>query len=294
MKPPPFELCVPRSVEEAIGLLARYGADAQVLAGGQSLLPLLNYRLASPAYVVSIGKIDTLQRLDCSTGTLTIGAGVKQRAVELDDRVQDAAPVIGQVLKHVSWPVIRNAGTWCGSVAYADPTAQIPAVASVLGGDVMLISERGARRVACDEFFVGPYQTVADADELVVGCALTVPSYPRTGWGFREVAWAHGGRVIAGAIAMVSAQDDRVKRLRVRCFGGYRGLSRPPDEDRYVDAPVHDSSWIDELATDVADQDTGSPMLVDVGADLSYGRDMAIVAIGDATREAVQAVQTAA
>ena len=171
MKPSRFEYLAPETCEEALGALAEHGDDAAVLAGGQSLIPMMNLRIAAPGVLIDVMRTPDLRGIRCENGRTEIGAGVRMAEAEQDSTV----PLLQRALRHVGHPAIRNAGTVCGSVAHADPAAELPAVLLALDGEVVLRSVRGERIVAADEFFRSYYMTAREPDELVV--AVRIPAY---------------------------------------------------------------------------------------------------------------------
>ena len=152
MKPSAFEYLAPESCDEAVEALAEYGGDAAVLAGGQSLIPMMNLRIAAPPVIVDIMRITELRTIDRDESRVEIGAGIRMARAERESGV----PLIERALKHVGHSAIRNAGTVCGSIAHADPAAELPAVLLALDGEVVLRSARGRRVVAADGFFREP------------------------------------------------------------------------------------------------------------------------------------------
>jgi aerobic carbon-monoxide dehydrogenase medium subunit len=220
VKPPPFAYRAPETLDEALAALAECGQDAKVLAGGQSLIPLLNMRLAAPAVIVDINRIDALDTVLADATGVRVGALARQRRVE---RAADAArvqPLIGQALRHVAHPVIRGRGTVVGSLAHADPAAELPVVLSVLDGSVEAASAAGERRaIPAAEFFAGPLEPALRPGELAVS-AFFPALPPRAGTAFAETARRHGDYGLAGVAAVVVLDDDlRVAAARIGCLG---------------------------------------------------------------------------
>src|SRR5438105_1710853 len=166
MKPPPFEYHAPGSVAEAISMLGSL-EDAKVLAGGQSLIPLLNFRLARPAHLVDINGLGELGRIYERDGGVAVGATVRQADAETDPLLSRLCPLLPLALRLVAHPVIRNRGTVCGSLAHADPAAELPAILLALGGNVTVVSRRTQRVIAADQLFTGVFETSLAADELL-------------------------------------------------------------------------------------------------------------------------------
>jgi aerobic carbon-monoxide dehydrogenase medium subunit len=222
VKPPPFTYHRPGSVAEALAVLAEVGDEGKVLAGGQSLVPLLNFRLASPAHLVDITRIPELAGITVADDAVTVGAAVRQATVERHPGVQATVPIVGQALAHVAHAVIRNRGTLVGSIAHADPASEMVATLAVSGGWVDAASMRDGtivrRRIDAADLFDGPMTTVLAADELVESA-----SFPRlasgTGTALVELARRHGDYALAGTLAVVEvAGDGAVTHARLGLF----------------------------------------------------------------------------
>ena len=220
MKMPPFRYHRPAGTAEALELLGELGPDAKVLAGGQSLLPLLALRLARPAHLVDIGAIGELAGIEPDgDGGLSIGATARHAAVEVSPVVADRAPLVAAAMPYIGHRAIRNRGTVGGSLAHADPAAELPAVALALDATFVVRHPDGERTVAAEEFFLG-YLTsaVGDGDLLT---AVRFPPWPaRTGWSVQEVARRHGDFALVGVAAVLgAAADGRIQRARLAFFG---------------------------------------------------------------------------
>jgi CO/xanthine dehydrogenase FAD-binding subunit len=207
VKPAPFAYEEPRSVEEALELLARYGDEAKVLAGGQSLIPLLNFRLARPERLVDVNRIDELSYIRREGGELHIGAVTRAVTLEHSPLVAARWPLLVEAARLVGHPQIRSRGTVGGSVAHADPAAELPAALTALGASFHARSERRSRTLAADELFVTHLTTALEPDELLVG--ITVPPLPqRTGTAIVEHTRVHGDFALGGAAVLVSLGED--------------------------------------------------------------------------------------
>ena len=207
MKPAPFAYDQPRSVEEAVGLLARYGDDAKVLAGGQSLIPLLNFRLARPDRLVDINRIDELAYIRRREESLHLGALTRMAALERSPLVAARWPLLVEAAHLVGHAQIRSRGTVGGSVAHADPAAELPAALAALRATFHVRSRRGSRTLAADEFFVTHLTTALAPDELLVEIAVQ-PLATRTGTAIVEYARVHGDFALGGAAVVLSLQED--------------------------------------------------------------------------------------
>ena len=197
VKPPPFEYHAPSTVEEACALLGSL-EDAKVLAGGQSLVPLLNFRLARPAHLVDINRIDGLDRIYERDGGVAVQALARQAAVEDSPLVARVCPLLTDAIRLVAHRVIRNRGTVCGSLAHADPASELPAVLLALGGHVVARSEsRGERVIVADQLFTGVMETTLAPDELMVEAW-----FPTIGdqFAISEESRRHGDFALAGAV----------------------------------------------------------------------------------------------
>ncbi len=210
-EPAPFEYCAPTSLDEAIDILARHGDAAKVLAGGQSLVPMLNMRLMRPSVLISLRHVPALDEVAVADGWTRIGSMARQRAVEEDPAVRGACPLLTEALGLVAHPAIRNQGTIGGSVMHADPAAEVPGVLVALQGTVPLASTRGRRTMPADEFFRGPLTTAAEPDELLAEVAFGPVGAPGlvSGWAVEEVSRRHGDFALAGAVVALASDADR-------------------------------------------------------------------------------------
>ena len=215
MKPAAFDYYAPSTVDEALGLLADYGDDAKPLAGGQSLVPTMNFRLAQPAVLVDLNGIDELFFIRETEGGLRCGAMTRQRSVERSALVQRISPLLHEAMPHIAHSQIRNRGTIGGSLAHADPAAELPVLAVALDARMYVRSVTDARWVAARDFYVGLFATAILPEEMLVEVAFpTLP--PGSGWAFDEVARQHGNYAMCGAAAVVGL-DGRgvVERTRL-------------------------------------------------------------------------------
>jgi aerobic carbon-monoxide dehydrogenase medium subunit len=209
MKPPRFDYLLPRSLDEALGMLAEHGEEAKVLAGGQSLVPLLNFRLVRPTYLVDLNDIPGLDGIRLDGDRLAIGAMTRQRAAETSAVVRERSPLLAEAMPQIGHVQIRNRGTIGGSLAHADPAGELPAVLAALDGEVVLRSRRGERRLTPQEFFVGYLTTALAPDELLVEARVPVTP-PRTGTAFMEVSRRHGDFALVGVAATLTVDTGGV------------------------------------------------------------------------------------
>ncbi len=217
MKPPPFAYARPATVDEACALLAEHGEDARLLAGGQSLMATLNMRLSAPELLIDINRIDGLAGISVTGGTLRIGAMTRHVDVETSPEIAEHAPLIAQAMPHIAHPAIRNRGTFGGSIAFADPAAELPACAVALGARFELRSPGATRMVAADDFFLGLYET-----ELAPGEMLTAVEIPVIAPGYRsafmELARRRGDYAMVGIAVHARLADGVIGDSRLVYF----------------------------------------------------------------------------
>jgi CO/xanthine dehydrogenase FAD-binding subunit len=206
MKPPRFDYLAPPSLDEALGILDRHGEQAKVLAGGQSLVPLLNFRLARPAYLVDLNEIGGLDEIHLDGSDLVIGAMARQRTVETSTLVRAHCPLLAEAMPLIGHVQIRNRGTFGGSVAHADPASELPAVIAALDGDLVVKSVSGQRVLKPAAFFVSYFTTALDPNELLTSVRLPALP-PRTGTAFIEMSRRHGDFALVGVAATLTIND---------------------------------------------------------------------------------------
>lgn len=247
MKPPKFDYVRAEDAAEALGVLHEQGGDARIIAGGQSLLPMLNMRLTTPAVLVDLMHVPAWQRIEQAGGALRIGAGVRQAALERHAGLAQSVPLLAAALPWVGHAQTRSRGTLCGSVAHADPSAEIPLVLVALGGHVHLRSKRRARSVPAQDFFTGMMATSRADDELIEAISLPT-AQPGQGYAFREVARRHGDFAIVGCAA---AAGDRQVRLAVGGVAGHpQAIDLPADAKLWDDA-LNGFAWSLEARDDL-------------------------------------------
>jgi carbon-monoxide dehydrogenase medium subunit len=218
LKPQSFTYHAPESTEEAVELLAKLGADAKVLAGGQSLIPLLNLRLAAPEHLIDITRIPELRERRQGNGTLRLGAATRHCDLTAQPEIAASCPLLPKAARYIGHPQIRTRGTMGGSLSHADPAAELPAVALALDAVMVLRSGRGDRRVAAEDFFVSYLSTDLAEDELLVAIEYPVAG-PREGSAFREVAARVGDFAMAGIAALVRLDDaGKIEHARIACL----------------------------------------------------------------------------
>jgi aerobic carbon-monoxide dehydrogenase medium subunit len=248
VKPPAFAYHVPPTAAAAVDLLAGLGDGAKLLAGGQSLIPLLALRLAAFDHLVDIGRIEELKGVERRDGALWVGAGTTEAAVGSSPAIAGAVPLLARATPLIGHFQIRNRGTLGGAIAHADPAAEYPAVALALDASMEVLSPRGRRTIAAPEFFDGTWTTSMEADELLLG--VTFPVWTgRCGFAIEELARRAGDFAIAGAVVGVEIEgDDRV----ARCSIGLLGLGPAPER-----AAAAERSAVGAAVTDIVPEDLG-------------------------------------
>jgi len=218
MKPAPFDYQAPATLREAIDLLVS-DPEATVIAGGQSLMPVLAFRLAAPSMLVDLRRVPGLGNIAVGDGGVRLGARVRWRDIEDDRRLDTAHPLLREAIAHVAHYQIRNRGTVGGSLANADPAAELPGVAVTCDAEITLVGATGARRIPAGEFFTGPLSTVRRPDEIIT--ELHLPLWPRNRrWAFREFAQRQGDFALAGiALFYDEDRDGRVRNPHVGVIG---------------------------------------------------------------------------
>lgn len=218
MKPAPFDYVAPATIDEACAVLAQAGGGATVLAGGQTLMPLLNLRMSQPFIVVDITRIAELQGIRRADGRTRIGPVTRQCELIASEVLARDLPVLVQAVRHVGHHQTRNRGTVGGSIALGEPAAELPAAAVALGATIEVRSTRGTRRIPAAEFYLGPYMTTLEADELVTG--ITFPDWPPGHVTlFRELAQRPGDFALVGMVGALALEGGRIARAGLAWFG---------------------------------------------------------------------------
>jgi carbon-monoxide dehydrogenase medium subunit len=217
MKPAKFDYFAPASLEEALELLGQHGPDAKVLAGGQSLMPMMNLRLVRPAVVIDINRVAGLSGISASDGSVTVGALTRQRDLQGSDVIRDVFPMMSAAISHIGHFQIRNRGTIGGSLAHADPAAELPALCTALDAEFVVADSEETKTIAAADFAIAPLITSLAPEQL-----LTEIRLPTLGdgwrWGFREVSRREGDFALVGAVAMLRMDGDVCREARITMF----------------------------------------------------------------------------
>jgi CO/xanthine dehydrogenase FAD-binding subunit len=243
MKPAPFDYVLATSLDHALALKAEHGDEARFLAGGQSLIPAMNFRLARPQIVIDINRVPELAGVDRSGSDIRLGAMTRYCALERDGDFLNACPLFADALPHIAHVAVRNRGTVGGNLSHADPASELPAIAMAMGARMRIRSSSGERELAASDFFVGLLTTDIQPDEMLVEIALPKTA-PRSGSCFVELARRRGDFALAGVAAIVSLDDDeRCTDLRLALCG----VGETP-----VDASAAAASLIGQKCTEAA------------------------------------------
>lgn len=282
MKPPPFAYLRPGGLAEAITMLAEYGDQAKVLAGGQSLVPLLAFRLARPQVLIDINECAELEHLALEEGTLSIGSLTRHRAVERFDALGGRAPIVAEAVREIGHVAIRNRGTVGGSIAHADPAAEWPVLAMILDAEFEVVSAAGSRVIPAAEMFAGYFETAMTPAEILTGLRFSLPP-PSAGSAFVEVSRRHGDFALSGAGAVLTVEDGRVSDARL----GLLAASLTPVRASNAEATLIGQEPTDEvLEAAAAEVDAAIAPLGDVHATSEYKRHLARITSGRALRRA--------
>ena len=285
MKPAPFDYYAPTSLDEALDTMAEYGFDAKALAGGQSLIPTMNFRLAQPEVLVDLNPVPGLAYIQpTNEGGVTIGAMTRQRQVEQSSLVAERAPLVQATMPYIAHPQIRNRGTFGGSIAHADPAAELPAVVMALEARCRVQSKRGERWLSAAEFFVDLFETALEPDELLV--EIDLPPLPaRTGYAFGEISRRQGDYALVGVAAVVTLDErDLCQQARLVYFSVGDGPVEAHQVATILKGQPLTAEAIQAAAEAAATQDIDPPG--DIHASAKYRRHLAKVLARQVLEEA--------
>ena len=269
MKPAPFDYYDASTVEETLSLLKQHGDEAKLLAGGQSLLPLLNMRLAKPALLLDINRVPGLDYIRSENGHIAIGALTRHRTVELSPVLKEYCPIFCHSAQFVGDIQVRNRGTFGGSLAHADPTAQFCALTYTLGGKIVARGPEGVRTIPIEDFFLGPLTTALEPTEMIV--EAQVPALPGPGWSVRGMQPRHGDFVIAGVAVVLDMENERCREARIGMYGvGPTPLRAREAEAKLQGQKLEDGLFAEAAATAAREADPAS----DVQASAEYRREV--------------------
>lgn len=264
MKPAPFAYVRAQTLDQVFDLLEQHGDDARILAGGQSLMATLNMRLSAPDVLIDINHIDGLSGIEESNGKIRIGALTRHNEVAASPIIAEQAPLIAKAMPHIAHQAIRNRGTFGGSIAFADPAAELPAVSRAVGAEFILQGRGGTRTVAANDFFLGLFETAREPNEILVAAEIPViPANEKTA--FNELARRHGDYAIIGLAAQGGVDGGAFSNMRLSFFGaGDRPIMAEAantalEGKSYSDATVADAQAALDADLDPMDDLNGPP-----------------------------------
>ncbi|HEY0235750.1 MAG TPA: xanthine dehydrogenase family protein subunit M [Afipia sp.] len=271
MKPAHFDYACPTSLAEAISLLATHGDDAKVISGGQSLMPVLAFRMAAPKLLVDLRAIRDLDRIEIGPDGVRLGARVTWRDIERSTALAEAHPLLSKAIAHVAHYQIRNRGTVGGSLAHADPSAEMPGIAVACDAVLTVVGSNGTREVAAADFFQGPLSTDLAADEIIV--SIHLPLWPKTRrWGFEEFARRRGDFATAAAATFYDLdQDGRARDAHIGVIGVGDTAMRLNTAEAILNGQVIDQDIIVQAA---AEASRSIDPADDIHASAEYRRDL--------------------
>ncbi len=271
MKPAPFEYYAPNTLGEALDRLAELGYSGKILAGGQSLVPAMNFRLSQPAALVDLNNIPELFYIRAAAdGGVLIGAMTRTSTVEHDPLIAQRAPLLAESVPHIAWAQIRNRGTFGGNVAHADPAGHLPAITVALNARYHVRGKRSDRWLSSDDFFVGAFTTALEPDEMLVEVALP-PMPPRCGWSYKQAARQAGAEAMVGAAALVALDEQgrcQQARLSYVSVGEVPPVAHAAAKALVGQAPTAEAIQAAAEAAATADVDPGE----DIHATAEYRR----------------------
>ncbi len=292
MKPAPFDYYAPTTTDEALALLTEHGYDAKPLAGGQSLIPTMNFRLAQPAVLVDLNNLPALAYIaPTADGGLRIGAMTRQRHIERSPLVAERAPLLHATMPSIAHTQIRNRGTIGGSLAHADPAAELPVIAVTLGAQLRTQSSGGERWVAAEDFYIGLFTTDLQPEEIVTEILLP-PVAAHSGWSFQEIARRHGDYAIVGVAAHVQLDEQgRCQQAKI----GLLSVGEGPVQARGAMALLQGEAPTADLITAAAEQCATHDIdpTADIHASVAFRRHLAKVLTTRTLTEAFQRAEAA-
>ncbi len=283
MKPSAFEYFAPNTVEEALDLLERYGDEAKILAGGQSLIPIMNFRLGRPEVLIDINRIKELDYIREEGDELVIGALTRERDLELSPLVQEKCPILSKAISFIGHVPIRNRGTIGGSLVHADPSSEIPTTICGLDAEMRMVGPSGERTLKPEEFFLTYLTTSLDPSEILV--EVRIPTLPQSaGWSFTELSRRSGDfAIVAVASILFMGDGDLCEEARISLGGVAPTPVRAEEAEELLSGQKITETLIEKMGQEAVDATDAEP---DYHASAEYRRDMARVFVQKGLREA--------
>ncbi|MGC3938719.1 FAD binding domain-containing protein [Roseobacter sp. EG26] len=251
MKPAPFDYHRPEDLQSALSLLGTH-TDASIIAGGQSLVPMMNYRLAQPEHLIDINRLSELDYIREDGDQITIGALARHDAIHASELIAEHMPLISHAYEWIAHKAVRNRGTLCGNLCHADPASEMPAIIQVLEATLILARNGSSREVPAKEFFVGTYDTVCEEDEMLVELRIPKPT-AGTGWGFEEVSMRKGDFAWAAVVCLLRVENGRLDDVRIAVSGAAETALRLPGLEVALAGQAPSSDIFENAATKAAD-----------------------------------------
>ena len=286
MKPAPFEYHAPDSIEQAVELYSQYGGEAKILAGGQSLVPAMNFRVVQPSVLVDLNRVHELSYIREDDVVLRIGSMSRERHLEFDPLIPKWAPLLAEAVHFIAHPQIRNRGTIGGSIVNADPAAELPVLMLALNARLKAKNKSGERWIGAPDFFVGMFTTALEPDEILVEIELPLSS-PRTGWSFMEVAPRAGDYAMMGVAALVTLDEaGKCKGAKLVYLNAGEGPVEAKEAEKLLEGETLSNELI-ESAASKASQEEINPF-GNIHASSEFQRHLANVLTKKALKQALQ------
>jgi CO/xanthine dehydrogenase FAD-binding subunit len=286
MKPAPFEYHAPDSLEQALDLMSQYAGEAKILAGGQSLVPAMNFRIVQPSALIDLNRISGLGYVREEDRVLRIGAMTRERELEFNPLISTWAPLLAEAAPHIAHPQIRNRGTIGGSIVNADPAAELPVLMLALGAQLKAKNVSGERWIEAQNFFMGMFTTALELDEILVEIELPA-SPPRTGWAFLEVAPRAGDYALMGVAALVTLdQNGKCERAKLVYLNAGEGPVEAKEAEKLLIGESLSEGLIESTASKASETELNP--FGNIHTSPEFQRHLANVLTKKALKQAVQ------
>ncbi|MCB1713505.1 MAG: xanthine dehydrogenase family protein subunit M [Candidatus Competibacteraceae bacterium] len=288
MKPASFHYHAPTTLDDVLQLLALHGDEAKLLAGGQSLVPAMNVRLAQPTHLIDINALTALAGVTESDEYIRIGALTRHHDVARAPLVRERLPILAEAERHIAHYAIRQRGTFGGSLCHADPAAEWPLMAALLDAELCAVSPQGMRQIAAQDFFQSVYTTALAADELLLHADI-MPLAPNEAWAYRQISRRAGDFAIVAVAVTLRLDGDKISAVRMALGGVSDRPVRLTAQEQASLSAVPDAAWISGLASETATQ--LQRVNEDIHADAEYRRDLVRYLLTQALEDALQRAQ---
>lgn len=286
MKPAPFEYYAPDSIEPALDLMSQYAGDAKILAGGQSLVPAMNFRIVQPGVLIDLNRVAELSYVREEDSVLRIGAMTRERQLEFNESISRWAPLLKEAAPHIAHPQIRNRGTIGGSIVNADPAAELPVLMLALSARLKAKSVSGERWVDAQDFFMGMFTTALEPDEILV--EIELPASPsRTGWSFMEVAPRAGDYALMGVATLITLDENgKCERAKLVYLNAGEGPVEAKEAEKLLIGESLNDSLIESTASKASETEINP--FGNIHASSEFQRHLANVLTKKALKQATQ------